>query len=1009
MSLSYFFSKIFGICFLLLLFAVQTTFAQGVGSVKGTVYDRINKETLPGANVVVKGTSIGAASDLAGKFSLRNVPAGNQTIVVTYIGYEPISMQVEIFSNRTLQQDFRLSPTAVEGEEVIVTAQAQGQLEAINQQLSSNKISNVVSESKIQELPDFNTAQTLSRLPGISTLQSSGEANKIVIRGLAPQYNSVEVEGFKLANTGSTTIGLISQATSNDVSKSIENDRSVDLSTISPYMLRTVSVYKSLTPDLNANAIGGTVNMELREAPSEFHTDILWQSGYTQKSGTYGNYRSVASVSKRFFDDMLGVYLLGNIESYDRDADNMTGSYATVSQYPGSNGYRPVLVTNVQQVRHKETRKRYGGNLILDYRLPSGSIKSINMITRLSSDFEDYRQFLDYRVGDINFNYKAGVNDIDAAINALQLDYDFDFLQMELKFANTYSFNNLPNSPYIQFFQTGGIIVNTLNNTIPDNLTSLQRYEEGGGASETYLSNVNLFSTKYKENNQAYMTNFKIPLPLGPDISAYLKLGGQYDYQNHSNNQETPYASMRGGNDYSDFMLDSLASRFNLILPDSRFPATNFTSNDRDLYSSFLNDRFGRIYWMVDPAIPVEMTHFIANTPEFTGVGGGQNPGGWFHGPYQSLANDYKYSEKYYAGYLMSEINFLNFMIVGGARYEKVNSEFTVYNMVDSRNPDAQTIDTVTSTPKNEFLLPMVQVKYEPFDWFDIRYAYTHTLARPDYHQLSPRISMDYTLNNVWAGNPDLVPAKAFNHDLILSFHSNELGLLTIGGFYKTIRNFSYYTQYKLHPNAPSGIKTINDFEIVGAFPKDGATVNTYLNSPYKATIKGIEIDVQTRLWYLPFPLNGIVLGINYTHISSETKYPFRNDRSYANPNPPPRNIVLVFDSTRSGRMIYQPDDILNSYFGFDYGGFSGRVSFLFQGNSVSYIGAFPEQDGFTRDYFRMDASARQILPWYGIEIYLDVFNINAERNTSAQQSIGGFTNEQNYGLTANLGIRFRL
>jgi len=254
-----------------------------------------------------------------------------------------------------------------------------------------------------------------------------------------------------------------------------------------------------------------------------------------------------------------------------------------------------------------------------------------------------------------------------------------------------------------------------------------------------------------------------------------------------------------------------------------------------------------------------------------------------------------------------------------------------------------------------------------------------------------------------------LVPAKAFSHDLILSFHSNELGLLTIGGFYKTIRNFSYYTQYKLHPIAPSGIKTVNDFEIMGAFPKDGATVYTYLNSPYDATVKGIEVDLQTRLWYLPFPLSGIVLGVNYTHISSETKYPFRNDRSYANPNPPPRNIVLVFDSTRTGRLIYQPDDILNSYFGFDYAGFSGRVSFLFQGNSVSYIGAFPEQDGFTRDYFRIDASARQILPWYGIEVYLDVFNINAERNTSAQQSIGGFTNEQNYGLTANLGIRFRL
>jgi hypothetical protein len=78
-----------------------------------------------------------------------------------------------------------------------------------------------------------------------------------------------------------------------------------------------------------------------------------------------------------------------------------------------------------------------------------------------------------------------------------------------------------------------------------------------------------------------------------------------------------------------------------------------------------------------------------------------------------------------------------------------------------------------------------------------------------------------------------------------------------------------------------------------------------------------------------------------------------------------------------------------------DYEGFSARLSFLFQGNSVSYVGNFPETDGFTRDYFRIDASVRQILPWFGIELYLDMNNLNSENNSSAQQSISGFTNEQ--------------
>jgi TonB-dependent receptor len=461
-------------------------------------------------------------------------------------------------------------------------------------------------------------------------------------------------------------------------------------------------------------------------------------------------------------------------------------------------------------------------------------------------------------------------------------------------------------------------------------------------------------------------------------------------------------------------IMDSLASHFNLTWSGSgMFAATNFTSSDNDLYSSFLEDKFGPIYWVADPTIPVEITNLLANTPAFTGVGGGQNPGGWFHGPYQSLPNDYRYTEKYLASYLMSEVNFLDFMVVGGVRYEKVNSKFEVFNMIDSRNPAAQTVDTVTSEPENKFWLPMVQVRYKPFDWVDIRYAYTQSLARPDYHQLSPHINMDFSLNNVWSGNPDLVPAQAYNHDLIISFHNNEIGLLTIGGFYKTIKNFSYSTQYTLYDTVgsvlPPGISTIYDYAILGAIPKAGARIYTYINSPYKAIVKGIELDFQHRLWYLPFPISSIILGINYTHISSEATYPFRFVRSLPNPNPPPRNLVSIIDSTRSGRLIYQPDDIFNSYIGFDYEGFSSRISFVFQGNSVSYVGAYPEQDGFTRDYFRMDASARQKLPWDGFEVFLDLFNINARRNTSAQQSIGGFTDEQNYGLTANLGLRYRL
>jgi hypothetical protein len=155
----------------------------------------------------------------------------------------------------------------------------------------------------------------------------------------------------------------------------------------------------------------------------------------------------------------------------------------------------------------------------------------------------------------------------------------------------------------------------------------------------------------------------------------------------------------------------------------------------------------------------------------------------------------------------------------------------------------------------------------------------------------------------------------------------------------------------------------------------------------------------------LPKPLNGTVFGINYTHISSSATYPWRNDTTITIP---PRQVkVITLDRTRTGRLINQPEDVLNAYIGYDYGDFSGRLSFLFQGNSVSNIGAFAEQDGFTKDYFRIDASARQKLPWAGLQLFLDINNLNNRRNDAAQASINGFTSQQYYGLTANLGLRY--
>jgi len=186
------------------------------------------------------------------------------------------------------------------------------------------------------------------------------------------------------------------------------------------------------------------------------------------------------------------------------------------------------------------------------------------------------------------------------------------------------------------------------------------------------------------------------------------------------------------------------------------------------------------------------------------------------------------------------------------------------------------------------------------------------------------------------------------------------------------------------------------------------ATINTWENNPYKAFVKGLEGDFQTRLWYLPVPFDGIVIGINYTHIWSNTYYPYVFNRNVTFPGQR-RPTTVVIDSSRSGQLIDQPADIVNASLGYDYKGFSARLSFLYQGKMLTGIGALPEGDGIEEPYFRMDATVRQTLPVTGLQLFFDVNNINSRADISLQRSIGGFTSEQYYGLTADLGVRYTM
>ncbi|HXX63132.1 MAG TPA: carboxypeptidase-like regulatory domain-containing protein, partial [Bacteroidota bacterium] len=360
---------------------------------KGRVLDSETGEPLVGALVVLQSTSLGAATDFNGKYYVPNIPAGTYTVRISYLGYAAITREITITADATAEHVFRMKAEAVQGQEVVVTAQARGQNMAINQQLASDNVVNVVSAARIQELPDANAAESVGRLPGVSLLRSGGQATQVVIRGLQPQYNSIMIEGIAIpSNDG----GGVSINGNTFAPTYTPGSRAVDLSMISSHSLEGIEVYKTATPDMDAAFLGGAVNFTLREAkgtPSGAPAvSLLSQGGYNDLMNTYHDYKFVASVENRYLDDRLGIFVQGIAQRQNLTSNQLGGSY-----YQPDKQDKPdsVVLGSLNLSFVPVDQRRYDGALTVDYRIPDGKIALINLVSYGKSTNEYHSETYD--------------------------------------------------------------------------------------------------------------------------------------------------------------------------------------------------------------------------------------------------------------------------------------------------------------------------------------------------------------------------------------------------------------------------------------------------------------------------------------------------------------------------------------------------------------------------------------------------------------------------------------
>jgi hypothetical protein len=291
----------------------------------------------------------------------------------------------------------------------------------------------------------------------------------------------------------------------------------------------------------------------------------------------------------------------------------------------------------------------------------------------------------------------------------------------------------------------------------------------------------------------------------------------------------------------------------------------------------------------------------------------------------------------------------------------------------------------------------MVHLRYKPLDWLQIHFAYTNTLNYPDYSTITPRylIGTGFVSYNNWR----IKPATSENFDLVAAIHSNEIGLLTINGFKKRIKDLIFFSK-----------RYLTDFSAYPDLPQAGGLLyefNTYINNPNAIDVLGIETEWQTHFWYLPQPFTGLVLNINYTHIFSEASYPktivntiYNEDGTFTQ---------TINDTTYKTRLLNQPNDIVNLVLGYDFEGFSARVSMLFQDNIFKQPDFWMQNRVNSAKYTRWDLSVKQELPWFGLQLFFNINNITGENELDVNQKTGFPANEQRYGMSADLGLRIKI
>ncbi|NBW37733.1 MAG: TonB-dependent receptor [Cytophagia bacterium] len=805
-------------------------FAQ-TGTISGTITDSKTTEAIIGANVVIQGTSVGAATDIEGNFTIKNVKPGTYTLSVSFITYKTHTIpDVVVEAGKISTITIQLLEDATELQEVVVTGKRE-----INNDISlmsaikdSKLVVSGISAQQIVKLPDNDAAQVMKRVPGITIVDN----RFVMVRGVPERYNQVLLNG-----------GV---APSTEIDK-----RSFSFDLISSSAIDQLLIYKSGTAELPGDFAGGIIKVITKQTPSENYFNFGLNFGY--RVGTTFESFSETERSKTDFlgfdtglrtlpssfpttKEIKSASTISSIrESAARQLNNGFGYTNTTApmDYGFSGGFGrnftvgAVDVSTLANISYSTSYLNYAPNIIryssfdsdpetisekqFEFKDNSFSRESKvsfvnNWLFKLSDNHQIEFKNLFVQIGENKTIFREG-SDVGTQGGALNNNGSFQFVSRSIYSGQLQGLIN-SNNKSLKIDWVLGL------NRIVRNEPDFRRYR-----------------SFYNDTEQA----FRVEIPPSSnlfDASRFYSELKDIGYSNGVNVQKIfgDLNNKRSLSVKAGYLLDVKSRNFDARYFSYLFPSAFSGQLGEDLRFLPIDQIFSADnLYALNANGTVSREGFALE--EGTDIGG---------------KDSYKGKALTASGYVTATIPLGKFDLTGGFRMEYFNQELNTYNG-----------DTVI-TNKVLSPLPFLNIAYNLTDRSLIRAAYGRTVNRPEFREIAPFAFYQFEYNLLIQGNTDLKTASIDNIDLRWEMYPNPGEMISFGTFYKSFTNPIEFVQQNnsgnlgfSYQNAPKAMSYGAELEVRKSLSSLGVSKilrNTSVN--VNASLIRSEVDMGSAVTF---------------------------------------------------------------------------------------------------------------------------------------------------------------